>query len=52
MKPANTITRIAAAATALGVTFALVWSMANLGYPGSDVSIAPMAAAPTTSQHR
>lgn len=52
MKPANAIIRIMAAATALSVTFALVWSMANLGYPGSDASIAPMAAALTSSQYR
>lgn len=52
MKPAKAIAKITAAATALSVTFALVWSMANLGYPGSDVGIAPMAAAPTTTQHR
>jgi hypothetical protein len=53
MKPVHRIIRIAAAASALSVTFALVWSMANLGYPGTgDVSIAPMAAAPTTTHYR
>ena len=53
MKTVNRITRIAAAASALSVTFALVWGMANLGYPGSgDASIAPMAAAPTTTHYR
>ena len=34
MKPVNRIIRITAAATALSVTFALVLSMAHLGYPG------------------
>jgi hypothetical protein len=53
MKPINGITRIAAAATALSITFALVWSMASIGYPGSgDVSVAPMAATQTSTQVR
>jgi hypothetical protein len=53
MKPVNGIAKMMAAATALSVTFALVWSMASLGYPGGgDVSIAPMAAAQTSSQVR
>lgn len=35
MKPVSGIAKLAAAATALGVTFALVWTMANLGHPGA-----------------
>jgi hypothetical protein len=34
MKSVNGITRLVAAASALSVTFGLVWSMANLGHPG------------------
>ena len=51
MKPVNPIMRITAAATALTVTFALVWSMANLGYPGSfSMPVQLAAATQTTSQ--
>lgn len=35
MKPVSGIAKLAAAATALSVTFGLVWSMANLGQPGA-----------------
>lgn len=35
MKSVNGITKLAAAATALGITFAMVWSIANLGQPGA-----------------
>ena len=35
MKPVGGIARLVAAATALSVTFAIVWSMATLGHPGS-----------------
>ena len=35
MKPVSGIAKLAAAASALSVTFALVWSMANLGQPGA-----------------
>ena len=53
MKPVNAIAKVAAAATALSVTFAIVYGLANLGYPGSgDVTIAPIAAAPTTARPR
>ena len=46
MKPVSGIARLVAAATAISVTFALVWSMANLGHPGSsDVRIHFVAAA-------
>jgi hypothetical protein len=50
MKPVNRMIRITAAATALSVTFALVWSMANLGYPGAAEMTIQLAAA-TTSSH-
>ena len=35
MKSVNGTTRLVAAATALSVTFAMVWSIANLGQPGA-----------------
>ena len=35
MKSVNGITKLVAAATALSVTFAMVWSIANLGQPGA-----------------
>jgi hypothetical protein len=35
MKSVNGITKLVAAATALSVTFGLVWSMANLRQPGA-----------------
>ena len=35
MKPVSGIAKLAAAASALTVTFALVWSMASLGHPGA-----------------
>jgi hypothetical protein len=44
MKPVSGIAKISAAAVALSVTFALAWSMASLGYPGADASVAPLAA--------
>ena len=51
MKPAGGIAKVIAAAMALSVTFGLVWSMANLGYPGSiDVPIQLAAATQTNSQ--
>jgi hypothetical protein len=34
MKSVNGITKLAAAATALSITFAMAWSIANLGQPG------------------
>ena len=43
MKPVNRIIRITAAATALSVTFALVLSMAHLGYPGGAESVQMVA---------
>jgi hypothetical protein len=48
MKPVSGIAKISAAAVAISVTFAIVWGMAGLGYPGVDVSIAPLAATPHT----
>jgi hypothetical protein len=51
MKPVSGIAKLAAAATALSVTFALVWAMANNGYPGSpEVRIAPLASAQPSSK--
>ena len=35
MKSVNGITKLVAAATALSITFAMVWSIANLGQPGA-----------------
>ena len=35
MKSVTGITKLVAAATALGITFAMVWSIANLGQPGA-----------------
>jgi hypothetical protein len=35
VKPVSGITRVAAAVVAVSITFSLVWSMANLGYPGN-----------------
>jgi hypothetical protein len=49
MKPVNKMIRITAAAGALTVTFALVWSMASLGYPGSMPVPMQLAAATQTS---
>ncbi len=49
MKPVNRIIRITAAATALSVTFALVLSMAHLGYPGGTDAPMQLAAATQTS---
>jgi hypothetical protein len=45
MKPVNGLIKIAAAATALSITFALVYSMANLGYPGIEEFRVPLLAA-------
>jgi hypothetical protein len=51
MKPVSGIAKLAAAASALSITFALVWTMANHGYPGSpEARIAPMAAAQPSSK--
>jgi len=51
MKPVNAIAKLLAGAGALSVTFMLVWSLANLGYPGStDVPIQLAAATQTISQ--
>lgn len=44
MKSVSGTAKISAAAVAISVTFAIVWSMANLGYPGADTSVAPLAA--------
>jgi hypothetical protein len=45
MKPINGITKIAATATAVSVTFALVLSIASFGYPGAgEVNIPALAA--------
>lgn len=44
MKPVSGMAKISAAVAAISVTFAIVWSMAGLGYPGADVNIAPLAA--------
>jgi len=49
MKPVNRMIRISAAASALGMTFVLVWSMAHLGYPGSTDAPVQLAAATQTS---
>lgn len=35
MKSVNGITKLAAAATALSITFAMVWSMTSLARPGA-----------------
>lgn len=52
MKPVNGIAKMMAAATALSVTLALVWGLANFGYPGSDDASLVMAAAQTIPQVR
>jgi len=45
MKSASGASKISAAAVAISVTFAIVWSMASLGYPGLDTSfVGPIAA--------
>ena len=36
MKPVSGAAKISAAAVAISVTFAIVWSMATLGYPNAD----------------
>jgi hypothetical protein len=48
MKPVSGTAKISAAAVAISVTFAIVWSMASLGYPDADASVAPLAATPYT----
>jgi hypothetical protein len=45
MKPVNGIAKMMAAATALSITFALVWGIANFGYPGMDELSVPLLAA-------
>lgn len=46
MKPVSRTARISAAAVAVSVTFALVWAMANQGYPGSPDARIELAASP------
>ena len=48
MKPVSGAARISAAAIAVSVTFAIVWSMANLGYPGEVDANLQLAAATHT----
>lgn len=43
MKSVSGASKISAAAVALSVTFAIVWSMASLGYPAADPSVGPLA---------
>ncbi len=45
MKLVSGAARISAAAIAVSVTFAIVWSMANLGYPGKVDANLQLAAA-------
>jgi hypothetical protein len=45
MKPVSGIAKLAAAASALSITFALVWTMANHGYPGGPEVRVEVAAA-------
>jgi hypothetical protein len=45
VKPVSGITRVAAAVVAVSVTFSIVWSMANLGYPGDADASTQLAAA-------
>lgn len=46
MKSVNGITKLAAAATALSITFAMVWSIANFGHPAAPEMRVQLAAAP------
>jgi hypothetical protein len=48
MKLVSGAARISAAAVAVSVTFAIVWGMANLGYPGNADANPQLAAAPHT----
>ena len=48
MKLVSGAARISAAAIAVSVTFAIVWSMANLGYPGEVDANLQLAAATHT----
>ena len=52
MKPVSGISKLLAGASALGVTFALVWSMASLGYPSVQLPMQLAAAAQTASHYR
>jgi hypothetical protein len=51
VKPVSGISKLVAGAGALGVTFALVWSMASLGYPGAVSMPMQLAAAAQTASH-